>query len=86
MLSIINVINYYCLGSPSVLLGYNPILCDCETDYLPRIDELAAAGPYPSIPDIDRYRAGPYPSIPDIDKKIPKIPPTVPLSCMKLRR
>jgi len=41
-------------GSPALYLGFNPIVCDCETDFIPKLAELSVTGPYPAIADLDK--------------------------------
>jgi len=39
---------------PDFYLGHNPFLCDCEMDYLTRINQLAKSGHYPHVVDLDK--------------------------------
>eukprot|EP00092_Neocalanus_flemingeri_P041674 GFUD01045391.1.p1 GENE.GFUD01045391.1~~GFUD01045391.1.p1 ORF type:complete len:1363 (-),score=340.88 GFUD01045391.1:56-4144(-) len=38
---------------PEFHLGYNPFLCDCQMDYLSKINQLAQSGHYPHVMDLD---------------------------------
>ena len=40
--------------SPEFYLAYNPLECDCRTDWLAKMTELTLSGPYPAIMDMDR--------------------------------
>jgi hypothetical protein len=47
--------NIFCTESPEFYLAYNPLECDCRTDWLVKMEDLALSGPYPLIVDMDRY-------------------------------
>jgi hypothetical protein len=47
--------NILCSESPEFYLAYNPLECDCRTDWLVKMEDLALSGPYPLIVDMDRY-------------------------------
>jgi hypothetical protein len=47
--------NIFCSESPEFYLAYNPLECDCRTDWLVKMEDLALSGPYPLIVDMDRY-------------------------------
>ena len=52
-------------------MAYNPLECDCRTDWLAKMEDLALSGPYPLIMDMDRYQLAltcPYPLIMDMDR------------------
>ncbi len=74
--------NIFCSESPEFYLAYNPLECDCRTDWLVKMEDLALSGPYPLIVDMDRYTPStdwlvkkedlalsrPYPLIVDMDR------------------
>ncbi len=47
--------NIFGSESPEFYLAYNPLECDCRTDWLVKMEDLALSGPYPLIVDMDRY-------------------------------
>jgi hypothetical protein len=51
--------------SPEFYLAYNPLECDCRTDWLAKMEELSLTGPYPAIMDMDRLvGTSPYRALP----------------------